>query len=585
MKSLLAAAAVLLFALQASSQPLQRVMPEQVGMDSHKLHYADEAIRNAIDSKQIPGAVLAVVRQGKMAYLKAYGNKQVYPSVVPMDVNTVFDMASCSKAISTAISAMILIEQGKIRLLDKVSVYIPSFTDNIRIIDLFTHTSGLPAYAPVANLKAKHCAPNPSALIDYIATCKRDTIPETAFKYSCLNYITLQQIVEVVSGKSLRDFAKENIFDVLEMHHTDYNPTGEMLEQCAPTEKQKDGKVLKGVVHDPLAREMNGGISGNAGVFSCANDLAILAAALLNGGEYNGKRILSPMGVQALTRIPQNMGSFGRSLGWDVSSPFSSNKGDLFGTNTYGHTGYTGTSIVIDPDSQTAVILLTNRVHPEDKGEVTRLRSIVANVVAASIYPPAHKYTEHYYHRMLEFENEPPITENDIVMLGDSKTENGSDWSALLSWKHVRNRGIIGDEAMGVYDRLYQILPGKPKKIYLLLGGNDISHNLSADSVVTLLTKVIDKIQSESPQTKLYLQSLLPINESFGRYKLMVGKTDLIPEINKMLENIAAQKKIQYINLFPYFVEKGTNILRKELTNDGIHLTKEGYEIWSKLIK
>jgi lysophospholipase L1-like esterase len=170
-------------------------------------------------------------------------------------------------------------------------------------------------------------------------------------------------------------------------------------------------------------------------------------------------------------------------------------------------------------------------------------------------------------------------------MLGDSKTENGGDWSALLNWKHVRNRGIIGDEAMGVYDRLYQILPGKPKKIYLLLGGNDISHNLSADSVVALLTKVIDKIQSESPQTKLYLQSLLPINESFGRYKLMVGKTDLIPEINKMLENIAAQKKIQYINLFPYFVEKGTNILRKELTNDGIHLTKEGYEIWSKLIK
>lgn len=585
MKSLLAVAVSLLLALQATSQPLQRVMPEQVGMSTQQLRYADEAILKAIDSKQIPGAVLAVVRQGKMAYLKAYGNKQVYPTAEAMTVNTVFDMASCTKPTTTAISAMILIEQGKIRLLDKVSLYIPSFTDNIRIIDLFTHTSGLPAYAPISSIKAKHAAPNPSSLIEYIATCKRDTTPETAFKYSCLNYITLQQIVEKVSGKNLRDFAKENIFDVLGMSHTDYNPTGETLARCAPTERQKDGSVLKGVVHDPLAREMNGGISGNAGVFSCADDLAILSTALLNGGEYNGKRILSPMGVQALTHIPPTMASFGRSLGWDVSSPFSSNKGDLFGPNTYGHTGYTGTSIVIDPDTQTAVILLTNRVHPEDKGEVTRLRSIVANVVAASIYPTARRYTDHYYQRTLQFENENPITDSDIVMLGDSMTENGGDWGSLLNAKHVRNRGIIGDDAMGVYDRLYQILPGKPKTIYLMLGVNDVSHNLSADSVVTLLSKVIDKIQEESPKTKLYLQSLLPINESFGRYKTMIGKTSLIPEINQKLEQVAAQKKIQYINLYPFFTEKGTNVLRKELTTDGLHLTKEGYEIWSKQLR
>lgn len=585
MKLLLVAAASLLIALQAASQPLQRVMPEQVGMDSQKLRYADEAINRAIDSKQIPGAVLAVVRQGKMAYLKAYGNKQVYPTVESMTVNTVFDMASCTKPVSTAISAMILVEQGKIRLLDKVSLYIPSFTDNIRIIDLLTHTSGLPAYAPISEIKAKHAAPSPSTLIEYIATCKRDTTPETSFKYSCLNFITLQKIVEEVSGKSLRDFAKENIFDLLGMRHTDYNPTGEMLELCAPTEKQKDGTVLKGIVHDPLAREMNGGISGNAGLFSCAEDLAMLSAALLGNGEYNGKRILSPMGVQALTHVPQSMSSFGRSLGWDVSSAFASNKGDLFGPNAYGHTGYTGTSIVVDPDSQTAVILLTNRVHPQDKGEVTRLRSLVANAVAASIYPPARRYTEHYYKRMLEFEKEPPVTDNEIVMLGDSMTENGGDWASLLNAKHVRNRGIIGDEAMGVYDRLYQILPGKPKKIYLMLGVNDVSHNLSADSVVALLTKVIDRIQTESPKTKLYLQSLLPINESVGRYKSLIGKTDLIPQINQKLEAVAAQRKIPFLNLFPYFTENGTNTLRKELTNDGLHLTREGYEIWSKQLK
>ncbi|WP_320053665.1 serine hydrolase [uncultured Acetobacteroides sp.] len=587
MKSLLAVAITLLIALQATSQPLQRVMPEQVGMSTQQLRYADQAIQKAIDSKQIPGAVLAVVRQGKMAYLKAYGNKQTVPTAEPMTVNTVFDMASCTKPIATAISAMILIEQGKLRLSDKVSLYVPSFTDNIRVIDLFTHTSGLPAYAPISSIKAKHAAPNPSPspIVEYIATCKRDTTPETAFKYSCLNYITLQQIIETISGKSLRDFAKENIYDVLGMDHTDYNPTGKLLELCAPTERLKDGSVLKGIVHDPLAREMNGGISGNAGIFSCADDLAILSAALLNGGEYNGKRILSPMGVQALTHVPASLASFGRSLGWDVSSPYSSNKGDLFGPNAYGHTGYTGTSIVIDPDTQTAVILLTNRVHPEDKGEVTRLRTMVANVVAASIYPPARKYTDHYYQRTLQFENENPITDGDIVMLGDSMTENGGDWGTLLNAKHVRNRGIIGDDAMGVYDRLYQILPGKPKTIYLMLGVNDVSHNLSADSVVTLLTTVIDRIQSESPKTKLYLQSLIPINESFGRYKTMIGKTNLIPEINQKFELVAAQKKIQYINLYPFFTEKGTNVLRKELTTDGLHLTKEGYDIWSKQLR
>lgn len=585
MRSALTLVTALLLSIQVLSQPLQRVMPEQVGMSSHSLKYADEAIRKAIDEKIIPGAVLAVVRQGKMAYLKAYGNKQVYPSVEPMEVNTVFDMASCSKSISTAIATMILVERGKIRLNDKVSVYLPSFTDNIRVIDLLTHTSGLPAYAPVADLKAKYGAPNPDALVGYIATCKRDTLPDATFKYSCLNFITLQRIIEVVSGRNLRDFAKENIFDVLGMTHTDYNPAGETLALCAPTERQKDGCMLKGLVHDPLARELNGGVSGNAGVFSCANDLAILVAALLNGGEYNGRRILSPMGVQAMSHVPECRSAFGRALGWDVSSPFSSNKGDLFGPNTYGHTGYTGTSITIDPDSQTSVILLTNRVHPEDKGEVGRLRSVVANVVASSIYPPERTYTPHYYKRVLEFDNDLPITEKDVVMLGDSKTENAGDWSTLLGSKPIRNRGIIGDDAMGIYDRLYQILPGKPKKIYLLVGGNDVSHNLTADSVVALITKVVRKIKAESPKTKLYLQSLLPINESFGRYKTMIGKTDLIPEINSKLEVVAANEKIPFINLFPHFTEKGTNVLRKELTTDGLHLTKEGYDIWSKLIR
>lgn len=572
-------------AFQVSAQPLQRVAPEQAGMNSRQLAYADKAIEEAIEQEDIPGAVLAVVHQGKLAYLKAYGCKQTYPTAEPMDVHTVFDMASVSKSMSTAICAMILVERGQLRLSDPVTVYIPEFSGEIHVSDLLTHTSGLPPYAPAGELAEKYGSPNPKGLIDYIAACKTDFKPGSAFQYSCLNYITLQHIIETISGQSLRDFAKANLYVPLGMQHTDYCPSGELLSRCAPTEKQKDGSVLKGVVHDPLARIMNGGVSGNAGVFSDANDVAILAAMLLNNGEYNGRRILSPLGVKAMRSIPRQVSPFGRSLGWDVFSPYASNHGDLLSPDTYGHTGYTGTSIVIDPDNDLAIVLLTNSVHPDDNGKAIRLRSLVANAVAASVYPAERIYTDHYYKRFLQFEDEPAIAPKDIVMLGNSLTENGKDWGARLNKKNIRNRGIVGDEAMGVYDRLHQILPGHPAKLFLLIGINDVSHNLTADSVVTLITLLVDRIKRESPETKLYLQSLLPINESVCKYKTMIGKTDIVPEINRKLEALTASRKIPFINLFPLFTEKGTNVLRKELTRDGLHLTEEGYEIWGKKLK
>ena len=605
-----------LFSLQAitMAQSLQRVAPEQVGMDSRKLMYADEAIEEAIANKEIPGAVLAVVRNGKMAYLKAYGNKRIYPNTEPMTANTIFDMASCSKSMSTAICTMILAERGKIRLLDPVSRYIPGFKDwesedgkdkkVIRITDLLTHSSGLPPYAPAAELEKKYGSPNPTGLMEYIAGCKRDFKPQTDFQYSCLNFITLQHIIEAVSGQSLRDFARENIFNVLGMNHTDYLPcqrdkNGQwvntansrlstldfQLTRVAPTEKQPNGQVLCGQVHDPLARILNGGISGNAGVFSCAEDIAILCAALQNGGEWNGRRILSPQGVKTMRTVPRSTAALGRSLGWDVFTAYASNSGDFFSPNTYGHTGYTGTSIVIDPDNDTSVILLINAVHPEDGHSVVRLRSLVANVVASSLYSSPRIYTDHYYKRFLQFMDEPAIGNKDIVMLGNSLTENGGDWAARLGNKNVRNRGIIGDEVMGVYDRLHQILPGHPAKLFLLIGVNDVSHDLTTDTIVGMIRVTVERIQKKSPDTKLYLQSLLPINESFGRYKRLAGKTNMIPEINKQLEELAKEKGLTYINLFPLFTEKGSNVLRAELTTDGLHLKEEGYKIWVKAIR
>ena len=616
-----------LLALQANAQPLQRIAPEQVGMDSRKLMYADEAIETAIANKDIPGAVLAVVRNRKMAYLKAYGNKRIYPNAEPMTVNTIFDMASCSKSMSTAICTHILAERGKLRLLDPVSLYIPDFKNwasedgkdkkVIRIADLLTHTSGLPPYGPTSELEKQYGSPNPDGLIEYIANCRRDFKPQTDFQYSCLNYITLQRIIETVSGQSLRDFARENLFDVLGMNHTDYLPckrdknrkwintslpywaktdthsaanrqlstVNYQLKEVAPTEKQPDGSVLCGQVHDPLARVMNGGISGNAGVFSCAEDIALLCAALQNGGEWNGHRILSPLGVKAMRTVPRATASLGRTLGWDNFTAYASNNGDYLGPNTYGHTGYTGTSIVIDPDNDTSVILLINAVHPEDGHSVVRLRSLVSNAVAASIYPAPRIYTEHYYKRFLQFMDEPAITSKDIVMVGNSLTEGGGDWNARLNKKNIRNRGIIGDEVMGIYDRLHQILPGHPEKLFLLAGVNDISHDLTADSIVSMIRMTIERIQRESPDTKLYLQSLLPFNESFGRYKKLTGKTNMVPEINAQLETLAKEHKITFINLFPLFTEKGTNVLRSELTSDGLHLNEEGYKIWVKALK
>lgn len=385
---------------QAEDVVFEKVTPESVGMDSQRLAKADDIINASIENREIPGAVLAVVRHGKLAYLKAYGYKSVYPDTVAMTTNTVFDLASCSKVVGTAMSMAHLMECGGFRVTDKVSMYIPGFQPwvdpqtgkktDIRIIDLLTHSSGLPPYVSPEVVIKKCGVADPDSLMNYICTMPRDFKPTTQFQYSCLNFITLQNILQRVTGKTLAEYAQENIFDVLGMKHTTYNPKAlnkeEIMALVAPTEKQPDGSVLLGEVHDPLARVMNHGNSGNAGVFSNAEDLAILAAALMNDGCINGKHVLGKLTLETMTAVPAGFEHIGRSLGWDNYSPYASNNGNLFHpTRTFGHTGYTGTSFIVDPVSETAVILLAHRVHPEDKGGVVRLRALVANVVAGAV--------------------------------------------------------------------------------------------------------------------------------------------------------------------------------------------------------
>jgi len=394
---------------------LRQDSPERHGMNPEKLAQVDRVINDAITAKEIPGAVLSVVRGNDIVYLKAYGDKSVVPAVEPMTTETLFDLASVSKCVGTTLSFMQLIEKGYVRLTDKVDRYIPDFkpwtdpgsgeTVDITVRDLLSHTSGLAPYINADTFVKEYGGNNPEKIEWYIATkVKRNFRPGTDFMYSCLNFVTLQRILERVTGEKLYEYAQKHVFDVLGLKHTCYFPliydpavsnSAELARLCAPTEVQADGKPLTAQVHDPMARRIMGGNSGNAGVFSNAEDLSAICAALMNGGclvdkkgsALESTRILSPATVRLMTRIPsQNAPSVGRALGWDKKSPHSGLRGDLFNPETtIMHTGYTGTSIVIDMGSKTTVILLTNRVHPEDKGGVGRLRALVANIVAGSI--------------------------------------------------------------------------------------------------------------------------------------------------------------------------------------------------------
>ncbi|MBR2297410.1 MAG: serine hydrolase [Bacteroidales bacterium] len=391
---------------------LQKVSPESVGMCSERLQLADSVINQAIAKSEIPGAVLAVVRGDKIAYLKAYGNKQVYPDTVKMTENTIFDLASVSKCVGTTLSFLQLVENGKVRLTDPVEMYIPGFQQwvdpetgrktSIRVQDLLSHSSGILPYINTASYLKKYGPATPDSLIKHIAQeLPLKYKPTTGYTYSCLNFITLQNILQNVTGMKLYQYAQQNVFGALGLKHTSYLPldaadrqealstvTPDFLSLVAPTEVE-NGKVILGEVHDPTARLVNMGNSGNAGVFSNAEDLAVIAAAILNKGEVKGRRVLSPLMVETMMTNPKtNDPSIERNLGWDTYTTGAGTKGDIFLTqpNTFVHTGYTGTSMLFDIDNNCCVILLTNRVHPSDAaGVVARTRGVVANIVAASI--------------------------------------------------------------------------------------------------------------------------------------------------------------------------------------------------------
>jgi uncharacterized protein YbbC (DUF1343 family) len=366
-----------------------------VAVAAERLARLDSVIEGAIERHELPGAVVLVGDSKKTFLRRAWGSRALQPVVETMTVDTIFDVASLTKVVATAPSIMLLVEEGKLRLADPVVRYIPEFGEpgsdraRVTIEQLLTHRAGL---APDDPLELYSGTAEEIFARKYRQPLEHP--PGERFVYSDVGYEVLGELVRRVSGERLDVFAAERIFRPLGMKDTAFHPLppgegrGEgalssTVSRIAPTER-REGRWMRGEVHDPRAYAL-GGVAGHAGLFSTADDLARFCRMILDGGTVGRTRVLSPLAVDALTRPRFTPDGDVRSLGFDVSTAYSSPRGDLFPPGSFGHTGFTGTSLWIDPASGVFVILLSNRVHPDGKGNVVRLRSLVASVVASAI--------------------------------------------------------------------------------------------------------------------------------------------------------------------------------------------------------
>ncbi len=345
-------------------------------------HFAplDTVLKDAVKNGTVPGAVLIVGHNGAIVYRKAYGNRTAGPNPEPMTVDTIFDLASLTKVIATTTCVMRLEQLGQIKLNDPVAKYIPDFgqngKDDVTIRMLLTHYSGLPA-----DLNLKESWNGTEEGYSRANATKLVNPPGSTFLYSDVGFVVLGELVQKVSGMPLDQCAQTNIFGPLGMVSTRFNPPASWGPRTAATQRDEHtGQTLRGTVHDPTARQM-GGVAGDAGLFSTADDVAKFAQAMLNGGGG----ILSPLIVEKMTtpQQPANLPNV-RGLGWDIDSPFSSNRGELLPVGSFGHTGFTGTSLWIDPTTNTYVVLLTNATLLKG-GNAIELRTEVATAVAAAL--------------------------------------------------------------------------------------------------------------------------------------------------------------------------------------------------------
>ena len=340
-------------------------------------------IKKEIRMGKIPGAVVLIGNKKKILYRRAFGYMAVKPEKLPMKLNTIFDIASLTKVIAATTAIMQLSENGKINIEDPVAKYWPEFRENgkeqITVKELLTHYSGL---RPDLSLKPDWSGYDTS--LQMIVSEKPVSPAGMRYVYSDINFIILGELVRRVSGKPLEVYCAENIFKPLGMKDTFFSPSSVQRKRIAPTQ-YKNGKMLWGEVHDPVADRM-GGVAGHAGLFSTADDLSIFAQMLLNCGTLKNVHILSSKTIRKMTSSqspPDRMPL--RGLGWEIGSLSSSNDNGFLTDGSYGHLGYTGTSLWIDPFSKTYVIILTNRVHPDGKGDVKALRTNIKKIISSSL--------------------------------------------------------------------------------------------------------------------------------------------------------------------------------------------------------
>ncbi|MBS1022338.1 beta-lactamase family protein [Gluconobacter cerinus] len=350
----------------------------------------DALARQAVKDKETPGVVLAVGHNGEVAHRYVYGSRVLVPTREPMTWETRFDMASLTKPTMTALAVMQLVEHGKINIDDPVVRYLPEFAANkksaVTLRLLLTHYSGLPPDVPLDSPWIGKAEAVRLAMTSPLANP-----PGAKFVYSDINYITLGLIVEKVTGQPLNQYVADNILTPLGMSHSGYQPDASLQPDIAPTQYDDQHHMLRGVVHDPTARRM-GGVAGHAGLFSNAQDMCLYAQALLD--RLAGRPSTFPLQrstLELMTTPQQPAGKTDlRGLGWDIATHYSSPRGDLFSARSFGHTGFTGTSLWIDPESDSYVLILTNRVHPSGGHSVVKLRHDIATDAARALGVAAH---------------------------------------------------------------------------------------------------------------------------------------------------------------------------------------------------
>lgn len=370
----------------------------QEAFHTSKLAELDAAVTQAASDGMIVGAAVWVERNG-VSHHKAFGYRSIKPTMEPMTEDTIFDAASVTKAVAVASAAMLCLERGLIQLDDPVSRHMPEFTgeerEKITIKHLLLHSSGLQV-----NLNGTKAPFSRTPAEAYAQACREKPLfePGSAFSYSSVGSMVLGMVIEKVSGRAFDAFCTTEIFKPLGMHDTQFRPSGETLKRVSPTSAPQ-----RGLVDDTVAREM-GGVSGHASLFTTTGDLARFARMMLNGGDLDGVRVLKPETIQLMTRVqsPEGLRSpdaknlpVKRAFGWDINTPYrtpphdySLARGALFPIGSYGHTGWTGQMLWIDPFSKTFVIFLCNRYGPDGKetrSAVSRLHHRISTLAAEAV--------------------------------------------------------------------------------------------------------------------------------------------------------------------------------------------------------